>query len=71
MKPGDRVKYVGEDIDELKNQIGKVVSEMSFFGLVYSEKFWEVEFGEHNDKHVCPETSLEVVPSQLQFSFME
>jgi hypothetical protein len=70
MKIGDKVKYVGESIYGIKNQIGKIVKEMPSFGPLSPKKLWEVAFGGHIGTHICLETDLKVIDSQLQFPFM-
>jgi hypothetical protein len=69
MKPNDKIKYVGESIYGLKNQIGKIVNEMTFFNLMSNEKYWEVDFEDHVGTYLCKETDLKVESHQLEFNF--
>jgi len=70
MKIGDRVKYVGEN-NEFENQIGKIVAEQIFFGVIPSGKWWEVHFEHHIETDLFLQTELKVVESQLLFQFNE
>ena len=68
MKIGYTVKYVGEDIDKLKNQKGKVIGKTRF----NDKEMWEVNLGNGIGIHPALEKNLEIVSRQfqLQFSFM-
>ena len=69
MKIGDKVKVVGENIYGLKNQIGTIVEELTFFGYIFPYKLWEVAFEHHIGTYLFIETDLMRVDRQLYFKF--
>lgn len=74
MKSGDKFKFVGQSNHIKNGQTGKIVSEfkeLPYFGLVSSEKWWEVAFEGHPGTDIFSERDLKKVNEQLTFTFTE
>lgn len=65
MKPRYTVKYVGVDVDKLKNQKGEVIDKTRF----NDREMWNVKFGNGIGTHPALEENLEIVSRQFQLLF--
>jgi hypothetical protein len=65
MKPRYTVKYVGVDVDKLKNQKGEVLDKTRFNG----REMWNVKFRNGLGIHPALEENLEIVNRQFQLFF--